>query len=152
MSKHCPACGVTLDDKPNKPRSIDQHRRFFAIVRAVYQHWPDSHDVQFSTETECRKWLTMKAGAREVALRMPLVGIKPTTAVLIATAAMKAAGAHAVAVEHKGELVVFKPQSIRFDRMGHQEFCKLNDDVQAVIESETNLRVDDLLKETEAAA
>lgn len=152
MSKHCPACGVTLDDKPSKPRSIDQHRRFFAVVRAVYQHWPESHDVQFSTETECRKWLQMKAGWREVASRTPLVGVKSDTAVMLATIAMRSAGAHAVAVAHKGELVIWKPQSIRFDRMGHQEFCKLNDEVQAVIESETSLRVDDLLKETEAAA
>lgn len=151
MTKHCPACGIVIDDKPSKPRSIDQHRRFFAVVRAVYQHWPESHDVQFSTETECRKWLTMKAGAREVALRMPLIGVKPQIAVIIASAAMKAAGAHAVAVEHKGELVVFKPTSIRFDKMGHQEFCKLNDDVEAVIESETGLTVDELLKAMEAA-
>lgn len=151
MTKHCPKCGIVIDDKPSKPRSIDQHRRFFAVVRAVYQHWPESHDVQFSTETECRKWLTMKAGWREVATRLPLTGVRPELAVSLATAAMRAAGAYAVAAHHKGDLVIWKPQSIRFDKMGHQEFCRLNDEVEAVIKSETGLKIDELLKAMEAA-
>lgn len=118
MTRHCPGCGIVIDDKPAKPRSIDQHRRFYAVIRAVYQHWPESHDVNFSSETECRKWLTMKAGWREVAARIPLVGVKPDMAVMLATSAMRAAGAHCVAVHHKNDLVIWKPQSIRFDKMG----------------------------------
>ena len=151
MTKHCPGCGITLDDKPSKPRSIDQHRRYFSVSRAIYQHWPESHDVHFSSETECRKWLQMKAGWREVAATIPLANVKPDVAVMLATAAMRAAGAHAVAVAHKGNLVIWRPQSIRFDKMQHQEFCRLNDEVEAVIESETGLKVDDLLKAMEAA-
>ena len=151
MTRHCPGCGIVIDDKPSKPRSIDQHRRYFSVIRAIYQHWPESHDVQFSSETECRKWLQMKAGWREVAATIPLANVKPDVAVMLATAAMRAAGAHAVAVAHKGNLVIWRPQSIRFDKMQHQEFCRLNDEVEAVIESETGLKVDELLKAMEAA-
>lgn len=146
---NCPHCGCEIE-KQGKSRSIDQHRRYFAIIRNTYANWPESHDVQFATETECRKWLQMKAGYRELALRMPVTGIKPDHAALIAATAMRAAGAHAVAVAHKGELCVWKPISIAFQKMGPAEFGKLCDDVSAVIEAETGMKADELLKERAA--
>lgn len=142
----CPHCGCEIE-RQGKPRSIDQHRRYFAIIRNVFSNWPETHDVQFADQTECRKWLQMKAGYREIALRMPVAGVKPELAAMIATAAMRSAGAHAVAVAHKGELCVWRPTSIAFAKMGPAEFGKLCDDVSAAIEAETGIKVDDLLRE-----
>jgi hypothetical protein len=50
------------------------------------------------------------------------------------------------------ELVVWKPKSIAFGKLGHEAFCKLNDEIDAVIKEETGLEADQLLKEHEAAA
>jgi hypothetical protein len=46
--KTCPHCGGGLDG--GKPRSLEQHRRYFALMRAVFHHWPETHHVQFSSE------------------------------------------------------------------------------------------------------
>ena len=148
----CPCCDAKFDPtRAGKPRSIDQHRRFFAMVGAAYHHWPESHATQFADKTECRKWLTMKAGERDLVLRMPISGMKPEAAVIVATAAMKAAGAHAVAVAHKSELCVWAPRSIRFDRMSHLTFCALNDAVADVIKSEIGKDAEELMSKTEVA-
>jgi hypothetical protein len=144
----CPCCETKIDPaKATKPRSTPQHRRYFAMVKAAFFHWPESHFVQFADETECRKWLQMRAGWRDIAARLPITGMQPDRLKMFAEAAFKAAGTHAVPVVHKGELVIWVPRSIRFDRMPHQEFCALSDAVGAVIEQEAGLRTDQLLSE-----
>ena len=149
----CPSCEASFDlNKFTKPRSLEQHRRFFAMIKAAFHHWPEAHDHQFSDQTECRKWLTMKAGYRTLALRMPMSGVKPDAAIIIATASMKAAGAHAVALAHKGSLCIWTPKSIRFDKMSHLEFCALSDSVAEVIKAEMGITADELLDQTERAA
>lgn len=150
---HCPNCGTVLEGQPKgKARSLEQHRRFFGLVRAVFAHWPEWHETQFGDETECRKWLQMKAGYREIAARIPLVGVNRERVMLIVEAAIRAAGSYAVPVVHGDTLVIFKPKSIAFAKLGHQAFCQLNDEVAAVIKVETDLDPDQLLKEHEAAA
>jgi hypothetical protein len=42
-------------------------------------------------------------------------------------------------------------KSTRFEMLGHREACKLFDDVSNIIEAETGLKADVLLKESEAA-
>ena len=149
----CAHCGCENDDGPGgKPRSPEQLRRFFAvIIREAYRNWPESHAVQFATETECRKWLTVKAGYYDVTMRLPLQGVRASTAVMIAEASMRAAGAYAIAREHKGELVIAKPKSIAFNKMGHEQFCKLNDAIAAVVAMETGIDVDGVVMEKEPA-
>lgn len=149
----CPSCESTFNlNKIGKPRSLEQHHRFFALVNASFTHWPEAHETQFSDATECRKWLTMKAGWRTLALRMPVSGMKPELAVIVATAAMKAAGAHAVAIAHKSQLCVWVPKSIRFDKMAHLDFCALNDAVADVIKTEMGMTADELLDQHRRAA
>lgn len=143
--EHCGCEGV--DAIGGKPRSPEQMRRFFALVRQVYRNWPESHATQFANETECRKWFTAKAGYRTVTMRLPLRGVRPETAVIIAEAAMRAAGAYAIATVHRSELVVIKPDSIAFHKMSHSRFCALNDAVAGVILHETGIDVDGVLKE-----
>jgi hypothetical protein len=124
----CPCCETQFDPyKSGKPRSYDQHKRFFALVRAAFMHWPEDHQTQFADETECRKWLTMKAGWRDLVLRMPM------------------RGSYAIAVAHKNELCIWKPKEISYAAMSHLEFCTLNTAVQDTIEAETNLKCDILL-------
>ncbi len=135
----------------SKPRSLDQHRRFFGLMKAVFHHWPDDHPFRPSNADHLRAWLTVRAGyhtvntfvstddTTEMARMMPIV---------IATMTGKFSWCRA----HGNELHVCVPQSIAFDKMEHAAFCKLNDDVDEVIRVETGLDPEKLLGETEAAA
>jgi hypothetical protein len=149
MPSICPTCG---HESKGPPRSIDQHRRFFGMMRAAYMHWPESHEHQFASEDELRKWVQMKAGHREVAARIPLTGIRKEQAVILAEASIRAAGAYAVPVIHGTELVIWKPRSIAFHNLGHKAFCELNNAVDEVLQVEIGMSGDQLLQETEAAA
>lgn len=149
--KTCPHCGCSHDAQ-ERPRSLPQLRRYFAMVRAAFSHWPETAEVQFSSEDECRKFLQMSAGWRDVGARIPLVGVNPEHARLLVAAAIKGAGAFARPVVHKGELIIWIPRSIKFSTMGPQEFGLLSDAVAVVIKDMTGLDADTLLKETESAA
>ena len=89
----------------------------------------------------------MKAGWREIAASIPLAGVKPDHAVMLATAAMQAGGSHCVAVVHKGSLVIWQPKSIAFMNMSHMEFVALNNAVDEVLKAEIGLSGDELLKQ-----
>jgi hypothetical protein len=150
---HCPHCGCELVAKAGgKPRSVEQIRRYFAMIRAAYHHWPESHERQFANSEELRTWLQMKAGARQVGAQIPLTGMGKERAMLLAEAAIRGAGSHAMPVIHGDVLVVFRPKSISFSRMAHADFCRLSDDVAAVIQAETGTDPAEMMKQTEAAA
>lgn len=148
----CAHCGSPLADAEKHARSVPQLRRFFSVVKAAWMHWPEAHPRQFANETDCRKYLQMKAGHREIASTVPLDSMSKEDALLVAEASIKAAGAYAVPVIHGDTLVIFKPKSIKFTKMTHQDFCKLNDEVDAVIFAEIGTEAETLLKETERAA
>ena len=149
--KTCPHCGSSMDAN-DKPRSLPQMRRFFGIIRAAFHHWPETAEVQFANEEEARKWLTMRAGWRDVGARIPLVGVKPEAAKMLAAAAIAGAKAHAWPVVHKSELIVWIPRSIAFHSMGPQEFGQLSDAVSDVIKDMTGMDAETLMRESENAA
>jgi hypothetical protein len=151
---HCPECGILIEDeeKAGKPRSVEQHRRYFKIIRLTYLAWPHSHARQFANETECRKWLQMQANYKEVALQLPLFGMTKEAAVMLAEASIRSVGEFACPVVEGNHLVIYKPKSIAFRKLGHLAFCKLNDEVADVIEAETGLKADALLAEAKRAA
>lgn len=149
----CPNCEATFDlNKIGKPRSPEQHRRFWAIMHAAYHHWPESHSEQFSDMNSLRIWLTMKAGYRTEVARLPVIGMKIELARALAEAAIRAAGTHARPVIYKDKIVIFSPKSIRFDRMGHLNFCALNDAVADIIKAEIHVTADELLNQMKEAA
>ena len=149
--KRCVCCGCDITGN-DKPRSLPQLRRYFAMIRAAFHHWPETSEVQFSSEDEARKWLTMRAGWREVGARIPLVGVKPEAAKMLVAAAISGAKAHAWPVVHKNELIVWIPRSIAFHSMGPQEFGQLSDAVAVVIKDMTGMDSEVLMRETERAA
>lgn len=149
----CPCCLATFDiAKGTKPRSVEQNRRFWAVMHAAFHHWPESHSEQFATMNDLRHWLTMKAGWREEVARIPLTGMKADAAMMLVRSAFAAAGANAWPVVHKGSVVVFRPRSIAFANMRPVEFNALNDAVADVIEAEMHITADDLLNQHERAA
>lgn len=135
----------------SKPRSTDQHRRFFGVISALYSHWPESHAFQPDSAEHLRAWLLCRAGYRNVTTfhleddAGPLTKLVP---MIFATVLQR----HAWCWGKGNELYVCVPQSIAFDKMDHKTFCKVCDDVDEVIRLETGLDPDQLLRETEAAA
>lgn len=149
--KHCPSCGCDITGN-DKPRSLPQLRRFFGMIRATYHHWPETCEQQFGSDEELRKHLTMRAGWRDIAARIPLVGVQPDITKMIVRQAFAAAGTHAWPVVHRNELVIWVPRSIAFHNMGPQEFGQLSDAVAVVIKDMTGLDAETLLREAEHAA
>ena len=99
----CPHCGCKIDGK-TKPRSAPQLRRFFAMLRAMYQHWPEDTQFQPESEEHLRKFILIRAGYREttdipVTFAEDQPGLTKLTALSI-EAALKAAGAYAFIRPH----------------------------------------------------
>ena len=149
MANICPTCG---HESKGPPRSIDQHRRYFGMIKAAFAHWPEASSRQFSSEEELRKFLQMKAGHREIAARIPLTGIRKEQAIILAEAAIRAAGSYAVAAVHGGDLIIWKPKSISFHNLSHLKFCELNTAIDDVLKEELGMSGDELLAEYKAAA
>lgn len=135
-----------------KKRSTEQHRRFFAVVSAAFDHWPEAHKFRPDNAEHLRAWLLVKAkhssiktfhvaksDVEEVARLFPIVAAVMTHR--YCWCRPDGASAFAVCV----------PASIAFDKLDHEIFCRISADVEAVIEAETGMTPDDLLRASEAA-
>ena len=153
--RNCKHCGGDLEPT-GKVRSPEQHRRFFGLVRAAYNHWPETAEFRPESEEHLRKWLTAAAGYRDhTDIAAPYAEDEPAVTKLISLtieASVRASGGFAFVRPHPegGMVRVYKPKSIAFHKMGPSEFGELCDDVAAVIERETGLKADDLLREKAA--
>lgn len=154
MTTKCPSCGHVLDGHAS--RSLPDHRRFFAVIRATYHHWPESHEFQPDNEEHLRKWITAKAGYRDVvSIPVEFAEGQPAMLKLVALtveAAVRAADGYAFIVPYNGCLAVVKAKSIAWNKLDQKQFNEIRDAIEAVIESETGLKIDQILKETEHAA
>lgn len=147
----CPHCGVVL----TKNRSGPDHRRFFALIKAAFDQWPENHDFTPDSAEALRAWLTCKAGYRnstpvmlpdEADDHMKLLfrlGIESS---------IRAAGGVAFVVPYRDGVAVISPKSIAWDKISQKDFGAVRSAVEDVIKAETGLDPDQLLKQTEAAA
>ena len=142
----CPTCGRT---EPGKPRSPEHHRRYFKVLSLAFDHWPENHVEKFDNIDDFRAWVQMRAGHFE-STKINLEGANPHIVEKIAGAALRSAGTHARARVHGHDLYIYRPKSIRFDRLGQHEFTALSASVEAVIKAEGNLDAEELLKNAEA--
>lgn len=153
MKHRCPVCGSDVRGA-DKRRSVPQLRRYFALVKAAFTHWPDAHDFRPDNAEHLRRWLQCKAGHHE-ATRIEIPSGDPAVmrlARLAAEAAIDAADGSAFVKPFGDVLVVFKAKSIAFDKLTPAGACQLFDEVGAVIEAEIGIPAERLLRETEAAA
>ena len=49
-AKHCPVCDTNLGN-PDGIRSVPQLRRYFSLIRATFQHWPEGHERGLMAQT-----------------------------------------------------------------------------------------------------
>lgn len=153
----CPHCQCEIDAK-SKPRSVEQLRRFFGMLRAMYRHWPEDAEFQPESEEALRKWALIKAGHKDTTdVAVPFADDQPGLTRLVAVsveACVRGAGGYAFIRPHPdgGLLRVFKAKSIAFDKLGQAEFNALNDAVETVYARETGLDPETVLRENERAA
>lgn len=152
MALHeCPECGVVL----TKHRSLPDHRRFFAVIRAAFEHWPSGHEYQPEDTKALRAWLTCKAGYRNstpIFLPEDATDHMRVLFRLGIEASIRAANGVAFVTPYRDSVAVHTPKSIAFHEMSQSEFGALRTAVEDVIRTETGLDPEILLKEKEKAA
>ena len=145
---HCPGCGEVLSEpKKGKPRSVPQHRRYFALIRAAMNHWPEKHEFRPHSEEHLRKWLQSKAGHRVVET-VDTAGMTPEQATAVIAAQVRKAGPFAFHSVKGTRFYSIVSASVDFDTLPHLAACALFDDVADVIETETGIRCDDMITHT----
>jgi hypothetical protein len=150
MSDKCPACGQV---KPKRPRSVDDHRRFFGVIRAAFKQWPEADDFQPDNEEHLRSFLLCKAGYRET-VTVPFESDDPAItrlAVLAVEASIKAAQTYAFVRPHGTGVAIFTAKSLKFDTLDQKLFGPLREAVEAIIENTIGVKADALLKGEDAA-
>lgn len=137
---------MSTHEQRGKPRSYQQHKRFFAVCAAAFDHWPERHAFQPDNAEHLRSWLLVKAkhcviqsfelsdDASEAASLVPII---------MATMARQ----HCWARAKGNTLHVCVPQSISYQHVDHQAFQKINDDVDEIIRAETGLDPEQILRE-----
>lgn len=150
----CPHCQCDLDPVKGKPRSLEQLRRFFGVLRAMYFHWPEDCEFQPHSEQHLRKWVLCMAGHRRVVKTLTLPGSNNPARL----AAMMEFAEELLEMDHRfgrwkgNTLAIYEAESIAFHKLGQAKFNALNDEVEAVYKAETGLDPDEVLKQTERAA
>ena len=145
----CQHCGCEAEPpKAGKRRSVPQHRRYFAMIRAAYHHWPLDHaELLPHSEDQLRHWLQCKAGYH-LQITVDTAGMTATEAITAAAGAYTAAaraGEHPFSKPRDGKLYVFWSKSIDFNTLPHLDACALFDAVADVIEAETGLKVEQIM-------
>jgi hypothetical protein len=154
--RYCPHCGVWLV-KPRRPRA---HRFFFAIIRAAYDNWPEAHpEFQPVDEDQLRAWLLCrtKHSARVgnlLNIRGPVDAAweaKLADFVAMAVIAVRQHGYALPVTDESGYIELIVPKSIAYEQLGEEEFAPIRDDVFALIEANTGMKLKELRSHVKAS-
>jgi len=142
---HCPHCGGDLTPpKQGKPRSVPQHKRYFALVKAAHSHWPHDHRFKPMNDERLRKWLQAKSGYA-VVKTVDVGSMTKDQAVLAIAAELATADPIHFTSATVDTFYVIESKSIDFNTLPHLEACALFDAVADTIEAETGLKVADIM-------
>lgn len=147
----CPHCGGVL----TKGRSLPDHRRFFGLIAAAFEQWPEGHEFRPTDADHLRKWLLCKAGYHTVStFELPATDDPVLMAKMMEFAESlldHASGSAGKFGRWRGNILyMFEAKSIAWDKIDQKEFGKLRDAVSDVIEAEIGVKADDLLREKAA--
>lgn len=143
--KCCGHCGMPL----HAPRSLQDHKRLFSLFRAAHENWPEDHPFQPANAEQLRKWLTAKAGYRDITvLTPPPLDSAEARHLYVASVEAALAGGKNVSwvVPHRDVVAVIRAKSIAWDKLGQAEFGMIRDAISAVIERELGVAAGDLLR------
>lgn len=135
-----------------KPRSIDQHRRFFGLVKALHSHWPESMDFQPDSEEHLRAYLLVKAGHRSIKeFFIAETAANEAVAHLIPIVSAMMLNRYCWAWVSGDGIKVCAPLTTNFKDMTHADACKVYDAVDEWLRAQ-GIDPDELLKQQEQAA
>lgn len=144
-SSHCHHCGGQLSsEKRSKPRSVPQHRRYFAMIRAAHSHWPESHRFKPVSDDRLRKWLQAKSGYA-IVKTVDVSTMTKDQAVLAIAAELATADPVHFTSATVNSFHIIESKSIDFDTLPHLSACALFDAVSDTIEAETGLKVANIM-------
>lgn len=157
MRVSCPNCATTFDAKaPPKPRSVEEHRRFFGIIRAAFRNWPESHLFQPKDEHHLRAWLICEAGP--LYTEIETITLPDAPPALIATMMafierlLDADPRFKRGVWRGSTLTITRPKSLRFDKMKQGDFHELNERVSETVSRILQVTIKELLGEADEQA
>ena len=165
----CPCCDYGFElSAEGKPRSYPQLQRYHSMIRDAYFHWPDNHPrIKFSGLDDaglplkgallarqifqCRKYLEIRCGYRDLVMRIPVLGMDKSYAKMLVQSALIATfrgeggkGSTFAYPEIEGdEMLIWRSRSIAYEKLKHKEACELFDAVEELIYAETGRRLDD---------
>lgn len=153
----CPVCGYH-DKGKGKPRSIDQHRRFYGLVKKAFEQWPEKSEFNPEIEEHLRQWLICAAGpqwrestTQEVPPPLRNEALAPFVDKLAASIAERTKRIPFPRLNTwTWKITTYTAKSIKFSEMPHLEFCALSNAVDDVIKAELGVEPDQLLRETTA--
>lgn len=157
----CPCCAFEIT---TKPRSAPDHRRFFALIRAAANHWPETHAFQPHGATahakaeHLRKFLLIKSGHRE-RQELPLEfaadqpGLTRLVGVAIKAAMDRGGGYVEIATPADGGAVaIYSAASCDYRTLSQSEFGPVRSAIEDLIAGALGVNADELLKQEERAA
>jgi hypothetical protein len=114
------------------------------MIRAAHAHWPEGHRFRPMSDDHLRKWLQAKSG-HVVVTTIDTNGMDTRAAIKAIAAGLAAAKDHTFPFEADGKFYIFQSESIDFNTLPHLSACALFDAVADTIESETGLKVADIM-------
>lgn len=144
--RSCPDCGSVLEKK----RSLPQHRRLFALMRAAYDQWPERHEFRPESAEHLRAWLLCKAGWHTAKYVDAEEGADPKVIAAAIEAAFAVASSIAFVRVHGDRVAVHAPRSQSFTEADQRTFAPIAQAVEEIVEEACGVPADALLKERAA--
>jgi len=151
----CPHCGVELV----KPRSLADHRRYFAAIHKATAAWPHNHEFQPSGPDHLRAYLLVTAGYHDVKTVDLAWAIAEDNPHLIQLARLAVEASVSAALSRgdyvftrpRGDVVeILSPKSINFRTLSQKEFGPIREACEEIIELAIGTTVDQLLRQEAA--
>lgn len=150
----CPDCGSVFDQAPKgKPRSYPQLKRFMAVCKAAFDHWPHNHRFRPKNVDHLRYWLEKEAGYFHAVKTIRCNTVQSGYLGALLEAVVRTSDDDRQFIEAEGDTVtVLRTDSIAYRKLPHHSACALFNDVDDVLHKELGIPADKLLKEERQAA
>lgn len=150
----CPYCASEFDAvDPARHRSTLEHRRFFGMIRAAFDNWPEDHEFQPETAEHLRAWLICEASPLYRTVETISLDGAPhefvAAMMVIIDGLLEREDGFKFCHWRGHRATITRPKSIRFDRMKHGDFHALSEIVAEVIVSALRITIKELLGESD---
>ena len=152
---HCPHCGCELE---RKGRSLQDHRRFFGLLKAAFLQWPETHPYHPASEEVFRAYLLVKVGHFDVtsipapemcADHPPILQLFRLSVEATVAALSRRFGYCDIRVS-AGGAEILTAKSIDFRTVSQRDFGPIREAVESLIEDAIGVKSEQLLREKAA--